>query len=526
MRIDNSHLMFSNLITQRAVAQSDDVAVWFEGIEMTYQALEHNSNQLAQAISNQRVNRQDRISILDANSINYVLLMLGIAKSDAVQVVINTRLVGPEIAYILNDSNSVMLFVGKDYYQLIESIETILCKDLTIIALDGGHTRWINFEHWFSSMSGDKPHLCTNFDDDVIQLYTSGTTGYPKGVCHTNRSVALSAIAASHAERDTSWANYHSGTVNLVCLPLFHVAGFNLVRLTLAAGGKIVLTKTVDPQEILMLISKLKVSHLFLVPTVIHMVVNHPLASQTDFSSLKCVSYGAAPIAESVLTGAQKCFGEDCQFMHLYGMTENLAIATALPNRLHRVELGKLRSCGIPYPGAQIKIVDAQGKEVNSLDVGEILVKCSWNMPRYWQNLTATVEALKNGWLHTGDAGYVDKDGFLYICDRIKDMIISGGENIYPAEVENAIFSHPDVTDVAVIGIPDMKWGESVKAIVVLKAAAVLDPDLLTVHARKHIAAYKVPRTWEQVGTLPRNASGKVLRRELRRIYSPAVDCD
>jgi fatty-acyl-CoA synthase len=512
--------MFSNLITQRATAQSDDIALWFDGVELTYQTLELKSNQVAQAVINHGVNKQNRISILDANSVHYLLLMLGIAKSGAVQVVINTRLAGPEIAYILNDSDSIMLFVGKDYYRLIESIESILGEGLTIIALDGGHARWINFELWYMSMNVDKPNLCTDFDDDLIQLYTSGTTGYPKGVCHTHRTVALSATAASDAEHDTSWANYCSDTVNLVCLPLFHVAGFNLVRLTFAAGGKVVLTKTVDPQEILLLLPKHKVTHLFLVPTVIHMVVNHPIASNTDFSSLKCVSYGAAPIAESVLASAQERFGKDCQFMHLYGMTENLAVATALPNRLHKVELGKLRSCGIPYPGTQIKIVDAQGQDVNRLEVGEVLVKCPWNMPRYWKNSRATKEALENGWLHTGDAGYLDEDGFLYICDRLKDMIISGGENIYPAEVENAIFSHPDIADVAVIGVPDEKWGESVKAVVVLKAEAVLDTELLTSYARKHIAGFKVPRTWEQVDTLPRNASGKVLRRELRRIFS------
>jgi fatty-acyl-CoA synthase len=520
MKQGTSHLMFSNLITQRAAAQSDDIALWFEGVELTYQTLELKSNQVAQAIINHGVNKQDRISILDANSVNYLLLMLGIAKSGAVQVSINTRLAGPEIAYILNDSNSVMLFVGMDYYRLIESIESSLSEGLTIIALDGGHTKWINFEQWYMSMTFDKPDLCADFDDDVIQLYTSGTTGYPKGVCHTHRTVALSAIAASDTEHDTSWANYRADTVNLVCLPLFHVAGFNLVRLTLAAGGKVVLTKTVDPQEILTLLPKHKVTHLFLVPTIIHMVVNHSIASNTDFSSLKCVSYGAAPIAESVLASAQKRFGEDCQFMHLYGMTENLAVATALPNRLHNAKLGKLRSCGVPYPGTQIKIVDAQGQNVNPFEVGEILVKCAWNMPRYWQNALATEEALKNNWLHTGDAGYIDEDGFLYIRDRLKDMIISGGENIYPAEVENAIFNHPDITDVAVIGVPDEKWGESVKAVVVLRAEAVLDAELLTLHARKHIAGFKVPRTWEQVDTLPRNASGKVLRRELRRIFS------
>jgi fatty-acyl-CoA synthase len=236
-----------------------------------------------------------------------------------------------------------------------------------------------------------------------------------------------------------------------------------------------------------------------------------------DFSKLKSLSYGASPISDEVLQRAQRTFG--CEFVQLYGLTETLGAGTYLPPQAHDPARGKLRSCGIPVPGVEIKVVDGEGREVKTGEVGEIVIRGRNIMKGYWNKPEATQNSIRDGWFASGDAGFFDADGYLYIHDRVKDMIVSGGENIYPAEVENALFGHPAVADVAVIGVPDERWGEAVKAIVVKKPDSDVMPADIIAYARERIAGYKLPKSVDFIEALPRNPSGKILRRELREPY-------
>jgi acyl-CoA synthetase (AMP-forming)/AMP-acid ligase II len=299
-------------------------------------------------------------------------------------------------------------------------------------------------------------------------------------------------------------------------MPIFHVAGTNMGLATLAQGAKGVVMKEVNPTEILDLIPRYRIKTAFLVPAVILMLVQHPKLQASDISSLESMFYGASPIAEDLLKKAQEVF-KGCGFTQLYGLTETVGAATALQPSDH---VGKLlRSCGKPYPDIDVAVLDADGAPVATGEVGEIAIRGGVVMKGYWNKPEATASAIRGGWFYSGDAGYFDADGFLYIHDRMKDMIVSGGENIYPAEVENAVFGHPAVADVAVIGVPDAKWGEAVKAIVVLKAGASATPEEIIAFTRARIAGYKTPKSVDFAAALPRNPSGKILRRELREPY-------
>jgi fatty-acyl-CoA synthase len=253
------------------------------------------------------------------------------------------------------------------------------------------------------------------------------------------------------------------------------------------------------------------------VPAVILFLTQQPNVREIDFSSLKMISYGASPIAADLLLAAKKIMG--CDFMQVYGLTETTGGGTTLAPEDHDPARGKLRSCGKPSPGHDIRVVDADNRALPAGDVGEIQIRAPNVMKGYWNKADASAKALEGGWFRTGDAGYFDKDGYLYIHDRVKDMIVSGGENIYPAEVENAIFGHPAVADVAVIGVPDEKWGEAVKAIIVRKPGVAADASDIIAYARDRIAGYKLPKSVDFVDALPRNPTGKILRRELRAPY-------
>jgi acyl-CoA synthetase (AMP-forming)/AMP-acid ligase II len=274
-----------------------------------------------------------------------------------------------------------------------------------------------------------------------------------------------------------------------------------------------------DPAQALDLIQNYNISKIFMVPAAIQIMLNHPKVGEVDFSRLKYITYGASPIPLELMKAAMERFG--CGFVQMYGMTETSGTIVTLEPEDHVPEGSpKMRSVGKPLPGVEIKIIDEAGQEVQAGTVGEIATRSVRNMRGYWNNPEASAKTIDaDGWLRTGDAGYIDADGYLYIHDRVKDMIISGGENIYPAEVENAVYSHPKVVDVAVIGVPDARWGEAVKACVVVKPGETLTEAEVIAFAREHIAGYKCPKSVDFIAALPRNASGKILRRELRAPY-------
>ena len=491
----------------------DSVALWFEGTETTYRDLDTRTNQIANGLIALDVQPGDRVAYLAKNTDVYYEMLFGAAKARAVLTGVNTRLAPPEIQFILSDASAKVLIVGKEFYAVIDQIRDQL-PDLTrIITIDGDREDWDYFPSWRNSKPNTAPDRTPEADDDVIQLYTSGTTGRPKGVQLSNASYEAFFCQAAMLE----WSSYGAGEAVMNAMPLFHVAGVNVGVLAAAQGAKAVILRDIDPGLILKLVEELTIAYAFWVLAVIMMLTQHPDVETTDFSALKVVSYGASPIAESLLLDAKRIM--NVSFTQLYGLTETLGAGTYLPPQAHDPAWGKLRSCGVPWPGAIVRCVDDEGKPVPTGEVGEIVIKARFLMKGYWNRPDATEEAVKNGFFHTGDAGYFDEDGFLYIHDRIKDMIVSGGENVYPAEVENALFSHPGVADVAVIGVPDEKWGESVKAIIIVKPGETVTQEDLVAWAKDRIASFKCPKTVDFVSELPRNPSGKILRKDLREPF-------
>ena len=491
----------------------NEVAFWCQGEKTTFADLEIRSNQVAQGLIELGVTPDQRIGYLAKNTALYYEMMFGCAKARAVMNAVNTRLAAPEVQFILSDAQVSVLFVGPEWFGMIEQIKAECPHLQHIISIGAAHEAWPEYTAWRDAQSQDAPDIKTFDDDDVIQLYTSGTTGLPKGVMLTNGNYRGYMDQAGMLE----WASYDAGDNVMNAMPLFHVAGVNVGVLAAAQGARTVVLPEINPVEILDLIENEKIHHAFWVPAVILMLSQMPDFRERDYSSLKQIFYGASPITEDLLTTAVEVMG--ARFTQVYGLTETVGGGTYLPPEAHEPSWGKLRSCGVPYPSTIIRCVDDKGEAVPTGEVGEIVIKSDFVMKGYWNRPEATEDAIRNGFFHTGDAGYFDEDGFLFIHDRVKDMIVSGGENVYPAEVENAIFGHPDVADVAVIGIPDEKWGEAVKAIIVPQAGTNPTPESIISWARDRIAGYKCPKTIDYIEEMPRNPSGKILRKDLREPF-------
>ena len=503
----------SDITRVQAARAGQTPAMWFQGVDTTHGQLDARASKVANGLIAAGVKPGDRVGYYGKNADRFYEVFFGVVKARGALASVNYRLAPPEAAFIINDSGMEVIFVAADFHGVIDQIRAECPKLKTIIALDGGRADWTDYAPWRDGQAAADPMLAPQDDDDVIQLYTSGTTGLPKGVQLTDANYTAFLEFASKLE----WAAYDEGDPVLNAMPLFHVAGVNTGLLCLAQGAKAIIMKEVNPAEILKLIPEHRIRHAFFVPAVIMMLVQSPGVDKVDFSSLKGVFYGASPIAESLLVQAQTVMG--ARFTQLYGLTETLGAGTYLPPEAHDPAKGLLRSCGVPWPGLEVRCVDGDGQPVKPGEVGEIVIRSRVVMKGYWNRAEATVEAVRDGWFHTGDAGYFNEDGYLFIHDRVKDMIVSGGENVYPAEVENAIFGHPKVADVAVIGVPDEKWGEAVKAIVVAKPGEAPTQDEIIAWAKARIAGYKTPKTVDFADILPRNPSGKILRRQLREPY-------
>jgi acyl-CoA synthetase (AMP-forming)/AMP-acid ligase II len=497
----------------QAKINANRVAQIFEGRETTYAKLDEMASQIANGLIKEGCQPNTRIGYLGKNSDYFFEVMSGAAKANVVIAGVNWRLAAPEIEYIINDACVDILFVGADFYEIIEQLQSSLSSVRKVIAIDGDHNVWTDYREWRDSQEVSDPMLPISHDDDVIQLYTSGTTGHPKGVQLTNGNYLDVLDQAANG----GWGDWNEGEASIVAMPIFHVAGVNVGVVGLCQGLTNVILKDVDPVVILDLLEKYKIKYAFFVPAVIMFLNSIPGVRDRDFSNLDMLLYGASPISEEVLLTAKEIF--KCDFCQVYGLTETCGAGTILPPEDHDPALGKLRSCGKPAPTAEICILSEQGKRLPPNEVGEIVYQSKSLMKGYWNKSEATAKSIQDGWFFTGDAGYLDEDGYLYIHDRIKDMIVSGGENVYPAEVENALFAHEAVGDVAVIGVPDDKWGEAVKAIIVLKPNSEANEADIISHCRDKIAGYKVPKSIDFTDVLPRNPSGKLLKRELRKPY-------
>lgn len=493
----------------------DTMALKFEGRTTTYGVLDAHTNRVAQALLADGTKKADRIGYLAKNSDRFFEILLGAAKIGAVTLPIGWRLAAAEIAYLLENGEVSILFVGKEFGDLAREAIAISGRQVRVIDLESELPD--GYAAWRDSRDASDPAIAITAADTALQLYTSGTTGRPKGVMLTNSNLLETWIRAGQAGIDCyGWA---PDDVCLVAMPLAHIGGTGWGVVGLLNGAGLVILREFDPPTVLGLIEPERITKLFMVPAALNFLIQMPGARDIEYSRLKLIFYGASPIPLDLLRQCMAVFG--CGFCQQYGMTEACGTIVYLPPDDHDPDGNRrMKSAGRAMPGIELKIIDKDGNTLPPEAVGEIATRSTSNMAGYWKSAAATRETLDaDGWLRTGDAGYLDADGYLYIHDRVKDMIISGAENIYPAEVEDAIFGHPAVADVAVIGVPDDRWGEAVKAVVVLKAGAEAGEADLLRHARERIAAFKVPKSVDFVDVLPRNASGKVLKRALRDPY-------
>jgi len=501
-----------------AEARPDAVALSFEGRDTTFADFDRKTSQVANALLAAGLKTGDRIAYVGKNSDLYFELLFGAAKAGVVTAPIGWRLAPPEVAYIVGDSDAKLVFVGPELVDQIESVAAELAWRPEVVVMEpvaGDAHR--TFEAWRDAQPDSDPRVPIKISDIAIQLYTSGTTGRPKGAMLTHDN--LLSMRKLAAENPLDWNQWGPEDVSLVAMPVAHIGGTGWGLVGLLNGAKGVVAREFDPFKVLDYIEHDRISKMFMVPAALQIVVRQPRAREVDYSRLSHILYGAAPIPLDLLRECMEVFG--CGFVQQYGMTETTGTVVYLPPEDHDPAGNKrMRSAGLPMPGVELKVIDEAGASLPPNTVGEVAVRSGANMAGYWKLDEATAKTIDaDGWLRTGDAGYLDEDGYLFIHDRVKDMIISGGENIYPAEVESAVYGHPHVAEVAVIGVPDDKWGEAVKAVVALKPGAPRDPDSIIAFARTRIAGFKAPKSIDFIDALPRNPSGKILRRELRAPY-------
>lgn len=497
--------------------QSDATFAVFEDRTLTWGEALRETHQIANALIRSGLRPGQRAGVLAKNCIEYVLFYYAAAKCGVVPVPLNYRLAPPEWAGILDDAGATFLLARGELAGSVAPLRHALPTITTWVALDAPAPEgWIGFDDWLQGAGDAAPAHTADPGDALYQMYTSGTTGRPKGVVQTHAAVCANVDQLNVIVQVTSRDRF------LIVAPLYHAAaGINLF-IVVRQGGTVVIMEEFDPTAVVHALAERHITATVLVPAMIQAcLVMVPEVASLDYTQLRYIAYGASPIAIETLTHAMKVFA--CDFAQGYGMTETTAVVTALTSADHRRALtgepGLLLSCGKPLPGTEIRIVDANDDDVPAGEIGEIIARGPQLMQGYWNRPEATEQALAGGWLHTGDAGRLDAEGFLYIEDRVKDMIISGAENIYPREVENTLFEHPAVADAAVIGVPDEKWGETVKAVVVLRDGQNVEAEELITFCRNKIAHFKCPHSVDFVAELPRNPSGKVLKKDLREPY-------
>lgn len=505
----------------QAQHKGESLAFIYESHVLTYAQFASNSSQVANGLLNEALQPQSCVAILGKDSDFSYEILFGCAKARAVLVPINWRLVSQEVLYILNDGQAEILFVTEDFFPVIEQIQTELSSVRKIIAIDGNHSEWQSYSSWREKQANTTPSLIYDPNDVVVQMYTSGTTGHPKGVQLVNYSFFR--LMQGMREQGDLWMSLNSEDRLLLGLPQFHIGGLWWAMQGFIAGAQNIVVDMFVAWKVLELIEQYQITKVAMVPAMIQFVLSEPACKTTDFSSVKGLLYGGSPISPALMRVALETF--NCDFFQAYGMTETGNIAVCLRPEDHSLKGNqRMKSAGKPLPGVEARIVDLQNNILSANETGEICLKSPSTMLGYWNNDVETKNVLKDGWMRTGDVGYMDDDGYLFVCDRTKDMIIYAGENIFPAEVEAALSEHEAVAEAAVIGVPDDKWGEAVKAFVVLRPEMTVKKRQLIGFTRKQIADFKAPKSIEFVDSLPRNPSGKVLKRVLREPYWQGKD--
>ena len=507
--------MYLTQALHRAVQQQPDKpAVHFAGRQLTFAQYAERVARLAGALQKLGLQAGDRVGMLALNSDRYLEYQMATPWAGGVLNPCNTRWSQDELLYAIEDSDTHILLMDDTFREMAEALRRKSDTLRHLVYAGNGATPpgMLNYEELVQSCDPVVDALRSG-DDLAGIFYTGGTTGSPKGVMLSHRNLVLSGLQA-RAEGLSS-----PGAIYLHVPPMFHLSDIACAQPHWIEGSVHFIEPKFDPERILDSIEANRISHVMLVPTMIQMLVDHPsMAKPRDLSSLKLVVYGASPMSEALLARAFAVFPQ-VGFIQAYGMTETTAVSTinsAFNHTPAGQRLGKLRSAGRASYCCEIRIVDENGADVPRGTVGEVLIRGPLLMQGYWNKPEATSQAMRDGWMHTGDGARMDEDGYIFIADRIKDMIISGGENIYSAEVENALAQHPDVAASAVIGIPSDRWGEAVHAVVVRKPGARVDATELIDHCKSLIAGYKCPRSVDFRDTLPLSGAGKVLKTQLR----------
>lgn len=484
-----------------------------EGLEQIYR--------IANGLKTLGLSKGSRVAILGENSIDHILLCFAASLVGAVTAPLNYRLAAAELAAIVNDAEADLLIVNDEtMLDALDGMRSNLPENIQVLTCACNNEEQQSWQDFVASQSPDPVASVANEDDCILQLYTSGTTGLPKGVQLSHKNLIRMAQG--------SWLMYRHpatvGTIDLVVAPLFHIGGMGSAMVPLLAGATAILHKQFDPVAIADDIERLGVNNIFMVPAMIQAILaTVPDIQKRDFSQLNQVLYGASPISPSLLREAMDVFG--CDFYQAYGMTETTGGVVFLTGEDHQRALDGepdlLQSCGRISFGSSVKIVDSNGKNLPNGVTGEIAIRSDLNTAGYWKREEQTKQAVRDGWVHTGDAGYIDDEGYIFIRDRIKDMVVTGGENVYPVEVEKVLAGHPAVLEAAVIGVPDEKYGEALLAICGLHDGQTLTAEELIEYCRDKIAGYKIPRQLAIVDALPRNPSGKILKTVLREPYWP-----
>jgi acyl-CoA synthetase (AMP-forming)/AMP-acid ligase II len=502
---------FHDLLVRQVAARPDAEALRYGHETWTWAQLGDRVARGAAAQLAAGLGPGDRVALLDFNHPSWLEVSLACAQVGTTNVLVNFRLAPAEIEYVLNDSGAAILFVGAELAEVVASLRDRLPTIRRVIQIGGsadGYEDWLDIEPIRQAYPAAPEH-------GVLQLYTSGTTGHPKGVVIPNRS--LLALCANMETR----MEWRSGDSALFAMPMFHIASVVVFGTALAEGARMVVLRTPDPVGLLDVLAREQITHTFLVPALMGILAALPGAADHDLSALRLLFYGASPIPLSVLRACMKVFPGG--FAQVYGMTEAAGVVTMLSPADHSDTANehRLLSAGKVITGADVEIRDVHtGAPVPTGHPGEVWIHTDQLMAGYWNNSEATASVItSDGWYRSGDGGHLDEDGYLYLTDRIKDLIISGGENIYPAEIERVLDEHPSVADVTVIGVPDEKWGEVPRAVVVAAAGHTIDPDQLLAHCRKRLATYKCPKSVDVVDELPRNATGKILKKDVRARY-------
>lgn len=508
-----------DILRNNAYKFPDELAFSYHGREVTFAAYLERGNRLASALWKRGIRRQDRVSILSQNTLEYMEAYAACELAGYIAATLNWRLVGPELAYIIGDSTPRVIVFEAQYAEILDSIRDQLGSVELFVCFGGPVPDWaVDYESFLAEGDAEGAPSRPLPDEIMHLIYTSGTTGRPKGVMRTHRAeIAISILMA------TELGLIVSDRLQLM-MPIFHV-GARFLQLGMhIRGGTVILHHGFDPAEIVDTIERERVTMTHMAPTMVQAMLNLPGIEERDLSSLHTICYSAAPMPVPLLKRGLKLLGP--VFLQLYGMTEGGG--TTLHKRQHKPdgtpeEIKLLGSIGQAAPNVDIRIVDDAGNDLPVGQPGEILTRTDTHMAGYWNNSAATLEVLKDSWYYTGDAGYLNEQGFLFLVDRKKDMIVSGGENIYSREVEEAIATHPAIMDVAVIGVKDDYWGETVRAVCVLNPGATVSEAELIEHSKAHIASYKKPKSVVFVDELPKLPSGKVNKVALRRSYGVPV---